>query len=1223
MYNSYLILFVCVCVPWATLAQTPPDPCQDVNRIQWDLDANPFVRSKVILIPDFGYDSLTIQPSTGVNKINYGSHILFATNTSGTYTVFANKGQCFMNTSIDIKIANVTITQPKCYGGPIKLVVTGLENNNVGYRVDKPQYFYTNDSFVYEDVPINTPIASLRIFLDGSSWRTRFVYDISKMLMPKLSIVHPVCRQANGRVSITNAAQFTSLTLEINGANITGDGTGVFNSLKSFDGNKVPFVLYAKAAQCGSQTIRFPGMLTPPTPIVSASSQSLQTCNKTYSLTTLSIAGGVPLADGMNVDGQPADTGIQMTLRQSAVNIDFVSMSCITSRTVDLVSKYMPVTHSIGKNAALPHCSTNATATVTYPGNYASLTIDQGSALDANHQLQVRDGDTIMASTSCEVGSMSFSYPVLNPIFQVTTTDPSCIGEYTLSVLNYVMYDSLFITNVDTPSNTVNAVDGVMKGLYTGNWIVTVVEKNCGGVIPSPKNAIFTIMSPAKCLQSYAEVMINYTLTINAIFVNGTNIYRASGEVYQLPVGTTYFRIITSIPSNAYSCVQDEWITIESQTTTVLGVNVTPQKSSDCLHPSATMSFTSPWSDFNSASANMDYPFVDGVATLGSYPSVSVVFDHKTCGKGIIQNVPVPTDDNVTISVVPFYTSGCLNPANTASNSAILNMTIGGQRIPSQDIIVMGPGYHRNTGFLYGMPTGITNMYLGYNACYWTYNFTQKFDPRPSYRVDIIQMPTTAEPNGIAEVVTLRDDVVIQSVSPSNGYSADNRYIVGWDHTDSFQVAIEDFWGCAYMFTLNVSDPMPQPRYTLTPPTACGSSVFKMQFDKASIDKFEITVLDQSPDANGVVYADYKQDPYILYRPLLEFVRNPTNFEYHTMNIAGIPEGPTSLPNMAINYSITGETCAYARDGSIVVTGADTANFQYKLYNPETGMQADTFIAGNTITFQYLTADTYQLTVFSRANTYCAQMINVVVPSSEPKVTIVAPRICDASLNHSSITFNVSPASLLSATTFMLNTKTVGAVANNLEVGAYTAEAIISAGICSRHFVFPVQIINSFYEATLNSIQCGQLLFMATSTNNVEFTPRLLNSKGVEVISVQTYNIDNTNVIYQGLYTGTYKVASTDESGCVYTTPLVQVTACPTQAPSTTSTTAASTTSTTTTTSPSTTDGSTTTSTTSTTGPTTTTTTGTTTGLNSSSQTSVSTTLLLVLLIITISTFLI
>ncbi|GAM17320.1 hypothetical protein SAMD00019534_004950 [Acytostelium subglobosum LB1] len=1229
MYNNnkLFVLFVCLCVwslPWA---KAQGNPCDDVRNIDIDFDNSLCLPTRLFSVSDYGYDSITIQPSTGVQKINYTSHTLFTVSTSGTYTFFVTKGQCVQNYTTDVRLASITITQPKCYGGPVQVLVTGLENTNAGYRVDGSQYTYTNDSYVYQGIPVALPVASLRISALSSSCRAKFLYDVSNAIRPKLSIVHPVCDMANGRVSVINAAP-----------------------------------------------------------------NNWNTCNNSYALQTFTINGGVSLPDGLTLNGKPISAGVQMTIPQGDISIDFAGLSCPNQRPYTYSTGFIPVTHSIGKPATLPSCTANKTATFTYPRDFSTLSLNQG-ALNSNHQVEVYNGESVVASTSCDTAAVYIGYPTVAPIYSLSYTEPSCIGTYTLSVLNYVMYESVVITNNAAPVDTVTAVQGVMKGLYVGQWTVTVVDKGCGtdkarnysflvqeqdstfhteyiifdiedpvypatcggnfsatvtpiykGVrstlstfvnynntnsgtyyqdIPfvtatcsrrniqyskqaSPKHATITIKSQAPCLQSYGEVYFNYTLPVSSIIINDTNFLKASGAIYQFPVGTTRVRFGYPGPGGIV-CGQDEVVTIVAlDTTTLLSVKVTPQTSYDCSVPRGQISFTSPWSDFNSAWANSAFPFVDGTAIIGSTDSAFVVFDHKTCGQGIINDVPVPTDDNITITVEPVRTSGCPDPSNTAANSAVLSVIQGGLRLPSKRFNVDGAQYIQETGVIYGMPTGNVTIEIVANACKWKHTFTQKFDPRPSFRIDVLQMPTTdSDPTGVAEVVVLRDDVFIQSVFATNSYCYDMRYIRGWSSTEAIDIQVQDYFGCTYAFLLNVSSTINEPKYTITPPTSCGSTMAKIQFDKSTMDKYEVYVVNTAPDATGVTYFDYMENVYIRYRPWIQFSRKPTDIDYNNIEIVGLPTGPNTLPtNLDVKYSVTGESCAYSRDGSVVITDADPVNYQYSLTDPEANTQADTFISGTTITFQFLSSGSHQLSVYSRANTYCAKVMSIIVPTSEPKVTIVAPSVCDATVNHSSISFKVSPASLLSSTTFKINGQSASASNNApLAAGTYSAEATVSAGVCSRYFIFTATIENKFIEAYAMSYLCGQLLYKVTAHSNLDYTIKLLDSAGNEVTSAtHPISVNGDYANYQGLATGSYQVVSTDVTGCARTTPLIQVTGCPTQAPSTTgqATTGQSTT----------TGGGPTTTGPTTTGPTTTTTTG----LNSSSQTSVSTLLLVIII---------
>ncbi|GAM17322.1 hypothetical protein SAMD00019534_004970 [Acytostelium subglobosum LB1] len=1274
----------------AVMAVPPHTPCASYQTLDVTF-LNTSCESTITFAVDNvnGYDSIEFSPQLITTSfLNYSSFIIYSTVTPGMYNLTATKGKCIMHTMLEIAVPSIVITQPKCFGGPLKINVTGYIGD-VAYHVDNADPETHNGSFVFENVLSSAIYHSLNIRIPNSPFpqcSVPFNYDPTASIAPKLVITPPLCTLDTGMIAVTNFAEFTSLTLKIgDGMNITATAAGVFEDLNLPNGSPNSFVIYAVSAQC-SHTIVYPGILLPRMPSLHLSSRSLP-CNNTYGLHTFTNNDAGPLPFTMALQDSPILLGVEYAIPRGRLPVTF--SGCHDPIFYDFRNYFMPVTHTIGEKGQYPTCDDHAIATVSYPGDYANLNVSP-NPLDSNHQISVFKQEEYTATSQCYALTSYFGYPTYGPNYIINSTDFTCVGVYQVTVLNYEMFDSISISNVVT---TINAVNGVMDGLYqSAGWVLTTVEKGCTGAstqqnsvklpsvaideslvtyevsnvtqapgatclsdysatihpvykgvkslvgtfiqfnnsnkgfvhqvafatqhcIPQPftyntpapaNNAKATVIEHAKCLQTYGLVNITFADMLYTLSFNGTGVpVLPYGTPYKMPVGTTTIHLIYD---QSFDCEETISVTINPiDTTTVFRLNITPQDSSNCSNPSARISFTNPWSEFNWATIEGEGPiFFDnatGVCVTGS-TRTTLKFDHKTCGEGqFAESIVVPTDNHVTISYKPIYKSSCASPIDSNTNAGSLSIVHNnGMNITADNVYGttdFNLMYNRETGLMYGLPPGNLSATVQMGYCNWNFNYVQKFDTKPVFKVNIIQMPTAGMYNGIAQIVMLRQDIYIVSVQASSGYStADRSQIIGWNYSPESPImtfSLLEFRGCRYQYSVNLTSQVTitEPRYTITPPTQCGDRMFKVQFDQLSLQTFEIFAAVTVPDVNGVVLVDVSNnDMSLRYRPRSNPFLPPIESSIHELQF-----WMSSFGSPNVQYTITPETCYGARDGMVTIFNTDPSLI-YVLFDTESDYQADTLTGENTVKFRFLTNGQYQVSIFNSTNSYCVKNFVVQILANEPSLVIAAPNICDKNKASSSISLSVLPATL--SATYTINGNNVSAVTNNVAPGTYTVVATISSGVCSRILNQKVVIKQKYLNTDQTiSFQCGQLTFYLPSHPEGYDHLTLMNSKNQAVsVDIATSSFFN----YINLDTDSYRVVTTDLTGCQVSTAPVQVTSCNPPPATTSSTTSTSTTGQSTTTSTTTSESSTTTTTGTPTTTTSTTTTGTTTGLNSSSR---------------------
>ncbi|GAM17323.1 hypothetical protein SAMD00019534_004980 [Acytostelium subglobosum LB1] len=1287
------------------------DPCEQYETLDiafLNSSCDPTVTFSVK--NDNGYDSITFTPALPISHfMNYSSYFIYSTVTPGIYNLTAISGLCNQTRTLEIVVPSIVITQPKCFGGPLTINATGYRGE-VSFAVDDMDLVTKNNSYNFESDMDPSSIHQLVVSVPNvgaQPCKVYFPYDTTNSFAPKLVITHPTCGLSDGKIVVTNFAEFTSITLQSNtNDDIFPDANGVFSNLNSTTARVVNFGIYAESAKC-SHTLLYPGVLIPFTPTMTLSGRAVDACNKTHGIYKFTLTGATKvLPDGMNitVDGTTVvELGVEFVFSVGSYQVQL--STCADPVTYDFANYFLPVTHTIGPNGQQPTCSVTTTATVAYPFDYANLTVSPTN-LDSNHQLQVIHDQTYLAMSKCFPQQSRFAYPKVHPYYYVNYTDTSCIGVYQVTVRNYAAFDSIFMSYQDIIKTAVNGVIYDVFLPLTGDWVLTTIEKGCtvqrnltvtqinnpldngyftfeitnvtqdanagclspysatiyphykgirstqgtyvefnnsnNGFVQTtyfasehcpptpviyrepapPTNAQVTVHQHAPCLQTVGLINVTYTEPLLYLLFNGSNvIIRPSGQLYEVPVGTTNVKIVFKAPN--FQCQQIIPVTLHAiDTTTILSLQITPQDSSNCSAPSGKVMFTTAWSNFNSAMllGEEDVPFdnVTGVATVGTYYT-SAKFDHKTCGKGIINNVFIPTDNKVTISLTPLYKSSCKDSTSAPNSAQISLLHSNGRYIYPDNIYSFSPdfdlSYNFFTGVIYGMPLGNLTARITHDYCQWDYNFVQNIDTKPVFKVNIVKMPTVGMLNGVAQIVMLRDDLYVGTVQASSGYATPDRsQIIGWGYNHeqplmNFTLS-EAPMGCVYRYQVNLTNEITTPRYTVIEPTECGSKTYQLKFDQVSMQLFEIYVSDTAPDINGVVSVNAFNNGGLKFRSIV----NPA-LGFTSVPIVGLVSYLTSFGNIEVKYTTTPETCISSRDGTLTITNANPEIYTYSLVNTDNNYQADTLITGNTVQFRFLESSLYILNVYLFSNPYCVNSQMVLVPQTEPELVISAPNVCSDGQNFTSISMRIEPSTFTA--TYKINGDTVNPTTTHLPPGTYVVEASISAGVCSRSINQKVTMQYSVISDTLASYQCGQLSYNTYAERQSYAKVQLIDSKN-NVVKVDTEIQYQMN--YFNLDTGSYRVITTDISGCMVATNPVAVTSCtpvpnyhhypPPPLPSTTGPSSTTTSQSTTTTGPS---------STTTTDSTTTTTTGTTNGLNGSSQTTAPTVLILMITFILLS----
>ncbi|GAM22949.1 hypothetical protein SAMD00019534_061240 [Acytostelium subglobosum LB1] len=1229
-------LLLCALIMVATSVASAQDPCDSASDLDIQFNNATCDSTIVFYAYDYGWDNLTISPPVTSQRY-YLNYYWFTATEAGQHTIFATIGNCTRNRTLTITIPKITITQPVCYGNNMTLTVTGFENRNALFRIDSgPQTAY-NNTFVYSNVFQANTVHRLRVYPPSmSSCSVRFVYDITKSLTPQVVVTQPTCGLPNGRLVVTNYQQFSSLVLELQGTNRTSEASnGIFDNVQVATGNQVPYTIYATAAQCTSVII-YSGYIYPSTPSVTVSSQSIAGCNSSYALQTLTV-NGLSSPGPITIDSTfNVTAGVQTPFTQGSHAINF-NIGCEGNSAYDMTNYYIPVTHTLGQSPQ-PTCSAGSAVTITYPRDFSTLSASQGS-IDSNRQLPVTLGTGISLTSTCDDNPYIFRYDSINPLVQITYDDPTCLGNFTVTIQNYQSFESIMISN---PTKTVVATEGVMGGLYVAtNWVLSTVLKGCTGLtknqsvvisevssfqnqyitwdwvdvvypsvcganisgtlfpvykgirstvgtpvnfnnsnynfnvpatfptcpprsirysIPaSPQNANITVLSQAPCVSSFGLIQINFTSPVSYYYFNNSyTSMKPSGSTFLVPVGTTKIMVYYQ----GSQCTQPFTVTINAiDTTTAITYSITPQLSSDCQTASANVTLHN-FQNFYTANFN-GYGFLsNGVSTVPSTQSGTLYFNHSICGVGQINNIPVPTDTNRTITITPVETSGCRSMVNSAPNSAKIVVTQGGQPIVIDGVTDLGEnnnaGYDRYTQLIIGMPQGNRLFEISSGNCLWHESYVQKFDTSPVFRVDVIQFPTVGAYDGVAKVVLLKPNFYTGYSETSHGYFLpDHMTIVGWtispeDYPDIFSVHIYDFYDCPYEYSFNLTALMPlnKPRFTITPPTQCGSRVLTFKFDTASMQAFEILMSGRyAPDSNGVAYLSLDSDQYINYRSRNNYhLPNDDNFLY--LSLDNLPS--ISPLNVNVAYNVVNESCTYSRDGQVVITNADTATYLYHLISTETGFNSDTLISGTTITFRFLSAGIHTLTVFSNSNTYCTKTISIVVGSNEPQLIVAAPNICNYKLNSTTLSLSIAPTGYTA--TYKVNGVDANTV-TTVKEGDFLVDAVVTgAGSCSRRLSVLATVRSDYMQAEVVSVQCGMFsLYMKQFDDLLQVA--LLDSSDNVVVSLGPDQFYDNDITFPGLATGMYSAMMVERTGCSITSDRISVTACATPPPSTTTTT--------------------------------------------------------------------
>ncbi|GAM18182.1 hypothetical protein SAMD00019534_013570 [Acytostelium subglobosum LB1] len=664
-----------------------------------------------------------------------------------------------------------------------------------------------------------------------------------------------------------------------------------------------------------------------------------------------------------------------------------------------------------------------------------------------------------------------------------------------------------------------------------------------------------TLLRNASCTQSTdglvrLDIIGNYTLAL--VTINGG--FYSPAANYSLGPGKYNFQLQYT---GMYFCYQ--YLTIEvfnNNPSYEIKYTTSPQSTTDCSVKSGKFYLQEDESNFNSVILNgIKSDSGQGVWTTGSFKQGTLVFNHTVCGVGIINYINLTTVWNgVTIQVDTATPPMCDRFSSGGDGIAPISLTVFDNSLPITQLSSDNSSLTLSNGLksIGSVGSGRHWIWVKSTYCLWNKKIEVKGDYSPSYAATVSKYPDPGMSNGVINIVPLKvSSAMINSVSTTSGnVGPDKTTVVGWNEYNIIKLTIQDYTGCRTLLSVNTTPPAsqsPKPFYTTTSAKRCGPPATIVTFDAYSLANFEINVNNVAPDNTGSITL-FNDNYRYRHRQLTSTVIYESTL---------ILSEPMVLPISPLKYTVSNETCTNSFDGSVTVTGADWANYQYTLLTKSNGYlsaaNVDQF--GGTVTFVQLSAQTYTLYVYSRNNTYCLQTVDILVALSEPKIDILTPMICDMAKG-GSITINVSPPTAIGTVTFGEQTMTAPLQQNvmtNVSAGLYVVTATLTHanGQCPRKYTKYVSVVKKPYFLRAYAPECGAVIFDTNATLNVA-TIQLWTDTDQVVVPQFARAFTQTSVFDQ-LETGRYKVVVLENSGCMLQTDVISVTKC--VAPTTSTTT--------------------------------------------------------------------
>eukprot|EP01133_Synstelium_polycarpum_P007788 gene7788-9137_t len=461
--------------------------------------------------------TVTVQDSTGcsvVKQITTASCQLSSSTTTKSSIILATIKTTYVEGVMvlyaDVGNYSVTFTSPNgCTQTEIytfafsKIVVSSqpkCQHSLVDATFAAPSLFanftLNGDSQVYSELPFKLSsgyrmITAFRA-TDGGICNLGVQVEPLTNKVPSITVTNLQCDGTNGSVTVNNAASYSSIKIHIQETNETySAANGIFSQLPLS-----PYTLTLVSAECGTEVIKGATILQSPYiqvqvvpstgPCIDEQVQVIASVSG-HPNAKFSLNGGEYLAPPFLVTSAQA---YYISFREDGKS------QCPGSQYFRVPPTAADVSHSIKKQ---PTCQSPN-------GEWQSSNSDPAPIV--NGLISVVYGEGYEIFDNCSKTTYGFTLSRTSPIVSVSTTSPTCVGLWNITVTNAHEFEYMMLVDRNNETNTINSTSGVFTNLSSTNWHLRTLEKSLPEEELDFDKVIFveTIITPNIC---------NYTGSVN------------------------------------------------------------------------------------------------------------------------------------------------------------------------------------------------------------------------------------------------------------------------------------------------------------------------------------------------------------------------------------------------------------------------------------------------------------------------------------------------------------------------------------------------------------------------------------------------------------------------------------------------------------------------------------------------------------------------------------